>query len=147
MKVTCLLWNGAAKTFLLWSGNVVFQVPYQACVDRSFHEFAHTTGGADRTVAVSVCSILTLLVDWYHVCFSPALRTCPVFQLLLKISRSFDFASLPKCSGILLVILLSQEIYCPSGFSSCTWCFLLFGIMVHEKKDDGFSGSFSRSML
>ena len=41
------------KTCLFWSDDVVLlQVPYQASVDHSFHEFAHTAGEADRTVAV-----------------------------------------------------------------------------------------------
>ena len=94
------------KACLLWSDEaVLLQVPYQASVDHSFHEFAHTTGEADRTVAVSICSVLALLVDGYHVSFSPAPRNMPCLQLLLKIPRSLDFAMVPMCSSISLVIL------------------------------------------
>ena len=51
------------KACLLWSDDVLLQVPRQASVDYSFHEFARTTGEADRTVAVCFCSILALHVD------------------------------------------------------------------------------------
>ena len=78
------------KACLLWSDDVVLlQVPYQASVDHSFHEFAHTTGEADRTVTVCICSILALLVDGYHVRFSPALRNMPCLPAVVEDSQEF----------------------------------------------------------
>ena len=87
-----LVLNGMVllKACLLWSNDVVLlQVPYQASVDHSFHEFAHTTGEADRTVAVCICSVLALLVDGYHVSFSPALRNMPCLPALVEDSQEF----------------------------------------------------------
>ena len=44
------------KACLLWSDDdVLLQVPYQASVDQSFHEFARTAGEAGRTKAVCIC--------------------------------------------------------------------------------------------
>ena len=78
------------KACLLWSDDVVLlQVPYQASVDHSFHEFARTTGEADRTVAVCICSVLALLVDGYHVSFSPALRNMPCLPAVVEDSQEF----------------------------------------------------------
>ena len=78
------------KARLLWSDDVVLlQVPYQASVDQSFHEFAHTTGDFDSTVAVCVCSILALLVDGNHVNFSPALRNMSCLTAVVKDSQEF----------------------------------------------------------
>ena len=63
---------------LFWSVDfVLLQVPYQASVDHSFPEFAYATGQADRMVAVCVRSVLAVLLDGFHVGFSPALRDMP----------------------------------------------------------------------
>ena len=78
------------KACLLWNDDVVLlQVPYQVSVDHSFHEFTHTTGEADRTVAVCICSVLALLVDGYHVSFSPALRNMPCLPAVVEDSQEF----------------------------------------------------------
>ena len=78
------------KACLLWSDEVVLlQVPYQTSVDYSFHEFAHTIGKADRTVAVCIGSVLALLVDGYHVSFSPALRNMPCLPAVVEDSQEF----------------------------------------------------------
>ena len=83
------------KARLLWSDDVVLlQVPYQASVYQSFHEFAHTTGEADRTIAVCICSILAL-VDGYRVSFSPALRNTPCLSTVVEDSRDFGL-----CFGV-----------------------------------------------
>ena len=57
------------KACLLLSDDVVHgQMPYQPCVDHPFHEFAHTTGQADRTVVVCVCLVYPSCGwAWYHV--------------------------------------------------------------------------------
>ena len=80
------------KACLLWSEEVaLLQVPFQASIDHSFHEFAHTTGAreADRTVAVCICSVLALLVDEYYVSFSPALRSMPCLPAVVENSQEF----------------------------------------------------------
>ena len=77
------------KACLLWSDDVLLQVPYQASVDHSFHEFAHTTGEADRTVAVCIYLVLALRVDGYHVSFSPALRNMPCLPAVVEDSQEF----------------------------------------------------------
>ena len=58
-------------------------------VDLSFHDFAHSTGEADRTATVCVRSILALLVHGYHVSFSPALRDMPSLPAVTEDSQVF----------------------------------------------------------
>ena len=88
------------KVCLLWSDDVVLlQVPYQANVDHSFHEFALTTGEADMTVAVCICSVLALLVDGYHVSFSPALRNMLCLPAVVEDSQEFGL-----CFGAMVIL-------------------------------------------
>ena len=64
-------------------------MPYQEIADQSYHEFAHTTDEADRTVAVCVALILALLVDGYHVSLPPALRDMPCLPAVVEDSQGF----------------------------------------------------------
>ena len=96
------------KACLLWSDDVVLlQVPYHASVDNFFLEFACTTGVADRLIAVCICSVIALLVDGYHVSFSPALRNMPCLPVLVEDSQEFGFSA--KVFSISLAILLGPE--------------------------------------
>ena len=75
---------------------LLLQVPYQASVDHSFHEFANTTGETDRTVAVCVCLVLAILVDGYHVSFSPTLGNVPCLPPVIEDSQEFELCFGPK---------------------------------------------------
>ena len=77
------------KACLLWSDVVLLQVPFQPHVDQSFHAFA-PTDEADRTIGVCICSIFVLLVNEYHVSFSPALRNMPYLPAVVEDSQEFE---------------------------------------------------------
>ena len=112
------------KACLLWSDDVLLQVPYQASVDHSFHEFARTTGEADWTVAVCICSVLALHVDGYHVGFSPALRNMTCLPAVVEDPRSLDFALVPRCSSISLVILSGPGDFLSFKLLCAEWQFM-----------------------
>ena len=115
------------RTCLFWSDDVI-QVPYQAGVDHSRHDFANTTGESDGMVAV--CSLgpcqnygwvpcQVLCSSEEHALSSP---------LLLKIPGSLVFALVPRCFSFSLVILLE-----PGDFlffkilRACSNSFVLIG--------------------
>ena len=78
------------KVCLLWKEYVVLLLlPYHSSVDQSFHDFAHTTGEADRTPAVCVRPVRALLVDRYHVRFWPALMDMPCLQAVIEDCQEF----------------------------------------------------------
>ena len=83
-------------------------------------------------VAVRVCSVLTLLVDGYHVSFSRRLwGTCPVFQVLLKDFQEFGLYFGAKVFQHLLGNFVGARRFLVSrGFKASSNSFMLNGLYI-----------------
>ena len=82
---------------LFWGYGVFFlKVPTKPDVYKPFHELSNTANEADWFVAIHFSSVFALLVDWYHVSFSPSLWYVTCRPTVVEDGQEFGLSSLAE---------------------------------------------------
>ena len=86
-----------SESCLFWRYGVVFlQVPAKTGVYKLLHELSNTASKADWSVAIHFGSVFALLVDWYHVSFSPSLWYVTCRPTVVEDGQVFGLSSLAE---------------------------------------------------